>query len=119
MWSLAKGFCYIAIIVGFLIFFKSNPILTIIIILIILSLFSLYKRRKNNNGNFFGFGRVNASEDKNDFQEKLLLFLLIKQLDFGNSKNNNSKHDDMQHGNIDLINEIERIKQDLLSTLED
>ncbi|MFX1501153.1 MAG: hypothetical protein ACFFDH_09350 [Promethearchaeota archaeon] len=110
-----KGFCYIALILGFFIFYQQNPIYAIVIIVVFIGVYLFFKSRKSGSGRgVFGFlsGKSIQQESRMD---ELITLMMIQQLmnspsDINQTKDN--KKEEREH-------QIEKIKNEVLELLEE
>lgn len=108
-----KGLCYIALIIGFFMFYQQNPLYTIIILVLFLGVYVFFKSRSSGGGN----GILNFLSGKNPQQDNkiddLITLMMIQQLLNSNPQNhdhrNNTEHKD----------KIEKVKQEVLNLLEE
>ena len=108
-----KGLCYIALIIGFFMFYQQNPLYTIIILVLFLGVYLFFKSRSSGGGN----GILNFLSGKNPQQDNkiddLITLMMIQQLLTSNPQNhdvrNNTEHKD----------KIEKVKQEVLNLLEE
>jgi len=108
-----KGLCYIALIIGFFMFYQQNPIYTIIILVIFLGVYLFFKSRSSGGSN----GILNFLSGRNPQQDNkiddLITLMMLQQLLSPNPQNpeirNNTEHKD----------KIEKIKQEVLNLLEE
>ncbi|MFX0106023.1 MAG: hypothetical protein ACFE75_11095 [Candidatus Hodarchaeota archaeon] len=110
-----KGFCYIALIIGFFIFFQQNPIYAIIIIVLFVGVYLFFKSRSSGSkGGLFGFlsGKQPQQDSKID---DLITLMMIQQLMNPSSQNSDNQLKDKKRKNHD---EIDRIKKEVLDLLE-
>ncbi len=113
-----KGFCYIALIIGFFLFYQQNPMYAIVIIVLFFGVYIFYKSRTSTSGNgpmSFLAGRTNHQDTKVD---DLITLMMIQQL---MSSNHNSGNNDPIRRSEDekRIKKIEQTKQEILDLLRD
>lgn len=113
-----KGLCYIALIIGFFIFYQQNPVYAVIIIAGFIGLFVFFKSRKNSSkrGNFgFFSGRQTPQDNRID---DLIRLMMIQQLIASNS---NGSRDKMDNEDEDDQKEhyIEKTKREILELLDE
>lgn len=113
-----KGFCYIALIIGFFLFYQQNPMYAIVIIGIFIGVYIFYKSRTSTSGNgpmsFFA-GRTSHQDTKVD---DLITLMMVQQL--MNSNNNSGKNKSIRHSqDEERIEKIEQTKQEILDLLRD
>jgi hypothetical protein len=79
-----KIFIYFALIVGFLMFYQSNPVYTIVIIIIALGIYLFYRSRKGkgNGGRSRGGIRFLSGKEppQNDSTDDLITLMMIQQI---------------------------------------
>ena len=78
-----KGFCYIALIIGFFLFYQQNPIYAIVIIVLFFGVYIFYKSRTSTSGNrlmSFLAGRTSQQDTKVD---DFITLMMVQQLILG------------------------------------
>ena len=108
-----KGLCYIALIIGFFMFYQQNPLYTIIILVLFLGVYLFFKSRSSGSGNgIFNFlsGRNPQQDNKID---DLITLMMLQQLLSSNPQNHDVR-DNTEHND-----KIEKIKQEVLNLLEE
>ena len=74
-----KIFIYFVLLIGFLMFFQTEPVACIFILVIIAGGYILIKRKKGNSNGSFGFFGKNASP-RGQSSDPLIMFLLINEI---------------------------------------
>jgi len=116
-----KGFCYIALIIGFFLFYQQNPMYAIVIIVLFFGVYIFYKSRTSTSGNgpmsFFA-GRTNHQDTKVD---DLITLMMVQQLMNSNHHSGSSGSNSSQSHSQDeeRIEKIEQTKQEILDLLRD
>ncbi|MBD3196040.1 MAG: hypothetical protein GF317_13360 [Candidatus Lokiarchaeota archaeon] len=111
-----KGLFYLALIIGFIMFYQQNPLYAIIIIGIFFGIFIYFKARKyrntnNSNSKFsFLFGKPIGSPNNN---ANFLFYLLLTQM-FDNSETGIEDYDNNYRKKVQ---NIEDKKQEMLKLL--
>ncbi len=108
-----KGLCYIALIIGFFMFYQQNPLYTIIILVLFLGVYLFFKSHSSGGGN----GILNFLSGKNPQQDNkiddLITLMMLQQLLTSNPQNHdvriNTEHKD----------KIEKVKQEVLNLLDE
>jgi hypothetical protein len=112
-----KGYCYIALIIGFFVFFQQSPVYAIVVIVLFVGVYLFFKSRKSGGkGGGLGFftGKNTQQESRMD---DLITLMMIQQL-----MNSPSHPDDpREYGDHERErkNQIEKTKQEVLDLLED
>ncbi|MFX1377911.1 MAG: hypothetical protein ACFFA4_02360 [Promethearchaeota archaeon] len=112
-----KGYCYIALIIGFFIFYQQNPIYAIVIIALFIGVYLFFKSRSSgSNRSILGFfsGRNTQQDNRMD---DLITLMMIQQL-----MNSSSQSSDNRGGNDkkkEQDEQIDKIKQEVLELLEE
>jgi hypothetical protein len=114
-----KGFCYIALILGFFIFFQQNPVYAIVIIVIFIGVYIFFKSRKSGSqGGVFGFfSGKNAQQESR--MDDLITLMMIQQLLNSPSENSDNRRSKKVDFTNDHEEQIEKIKQEVLGLLEE
>jgi hypothetical protein len=112
-----KGYCYIALIIGFFVFYQQNPIYAIVVIVLFVGVYLFFKSRKTGRrGGAFGFfsGR-NVQQDNR--MDDLITLMMIQQLINSPSNSEDPKIDEQEARN--RSQKIEKVKQEILDLLDD
>jgi len=113
-----KGFCYIALIIGFFIFYQQNPLYAIGIIVLFFGVYIFYKSRTSTSGSgpmSFLAGRPNQQDTKVD---DLITLMLVQQL--MNSNHNGENKDSIRNsGKEERIEKIDQTKHKILDLIRD
>jgi hypothetical protein len=113
-----KGLCYIALIIGFFIFYQQNPVYAIIIIIGFIGLFLFFKSRKfsSKRGGFGFLSGRQASQDNR--MDDLITLIMLQQL--MNSNSNGSKDRIDQEEDYEFREKyIEQTKKEILDLLDE
>jgi len=112
-----KVLCYFAIIVGFMMFYQKDPILTVTIIVIGVGVYIFFKSRKGKGGivNAFFSGRSNSQDSKID---DLITLIILQQMFSTPSSNEISNGNKASEKNNTREEEIEKVKEEILTLLE-
>lgn len=111
-----KGLCYIALIIGFFMFYQQNPMYAIIVIALFVGVYIFFKSRSSRSrGRGLGFfsGKNVQQDSKID---DLITLMMIQQLmnspsQTNNNQGQNKKEEEDEH--------IDKIKKEVLELLED
>lgn len=109
-----KGLCYIALIIGFFIFYQQNPVYAVIIIVLFIGLYIFFKSRTSGGGGVLGFlsGKNPQQDSKID---DLIMLMMIQQLMSPNERDtpviDNKKEERKK--------QIEKIKNEVLDLLDE
>ena len=111
-----KGFCYIALILAFFIFYQQNPIYAIIIIVLFIVVYLFFKSRSTSGRSGFGFlsGKQTPRDTKID---DLITLMMIQQLISSSSHSNNSPI--RKEKKIECEHPIDKIKDEVLNLLDE
>ncbi|MFX1501407.1 MAG: hypothetical protein ACFFDH_10645 [Promethearchaeota archaeon] len=110
-----KGLCYIALIIGFFIFYQQNPLYAIVIIVLIVGVYIFFKHR-SSRGNI-GIIRFLSGRDPqhdNKIDDLFTLMMLQQLLDSNHNKNDLRR----EHNNNNDKNSTDKIKKEILGLLE-
>jgi hypothetical protein len=112
-----KGYCYIALIIGFFVFYQQNPVYAIIIIVLFIGVYLFFKSRSSgtNKGAFGFFSGKNTQQDKR--MDDLITLMMIQQLMNSPSDGTNNQVINEEKKEKDMY--IEKIKQEVLELLEE
>ncbi|MHA1490964.1 MAG: hypothetical protein ACTSRI_15120 [Promethearchaeota archaeon] len=110
-----KNFCYFALIIGFLIFYQQEPVLTLVIVAISAGSYFFFKRKKKSSkgassGLFFS-GKNQSSVNK--FKDLLVLMVLQEFFKDDPIEERPNKNQDKKE------EEIDKIKNEVLDLLEE
>lgn len=109
-----KGLCYIALIIGFFIFYQQNPVYAVIIIVLFIGVYIFLKSRTSGGGGVLGFlsGRNPQQDSKID---DLIMLMMIQQL-MNPSERETPVMDSKKEERRD---QIEKIKNEVLGLLDE
>lgn len=112
-----KGYCYIALILGFFVFYQQNPMYAIIIIVLFIGVYLFFKSRSSGSsrGVFGFFSGKNAQQDSR--MDDLILLIMIQQLMNSSSESNHNQGSNDKGKEQDQ--QIDKIKQEVLELLEE
>lgn len=112
-----KGYCYIALILGFFIFYQQNPMYAIIIIVLFIGVYLFFKSRSSGSsrGMFGFFSGKNAQQDNR--MDDLITLIMIQQLMNSTSESSDNRVIDDKKKEQDQ--QIDKIKQEVLELLEE
>ena len=112
-----KGYCYIALIIGFFVFYQQNPVYAIVIIVLFIGVYLFFKSRKSGGkGGAFGFlSEKNVPQDNR--MDDLIMLMMIQQLlnTPSQTSDNRVNEDNLK----DRKQQIDKIKQEVLDLLEE
>ena len=111
-----KGFCYIALIIGFFVFYQQNPMYAIIVIVLFVGVYLFFKTRlSGSKGRGLGFfSRKNTQQDSKI--DDLITLMMVQQL----MKSPSQKSDNQVQDKKEEEDEhIDIIKREVLELLED
>lgn len=111
-----KGFCYIALIIGFFVFYQQNPMYAIIVIVLFVGVYLFFKTRSSGSkGRGLGFfSRKNTQQDSK--MDDLITLMMIQQLmNSPSQKSDNQIQDNKEKED----KHIDKIKEEVLELLED
>ena len=114
-----KGYCYIALIIGFFIFFQQNPLYAVIIIGIILVGYLYFKsKRSGSTGGLFGFMKGNPQQQQqNSNLDDVITLMMIQQL-FNSPTTGSSDLPNLSKEENKKENHIEQTKREVLELLD-
>ena len=115
-----KAFCYLTLVLAFIMFYNKDPTVSLIILGIGIGLFLFIQTRKKSTSGakttgYFSFRKYPSSQ--NAMSDSLLTFLMLEQLNTGNIHNSREASNSNDERQIS-IDEIEQIKQEVLKLLE-
>jgi hypothetical protein len=111
-----KGYCYIALIIGFFVFYQQNPVYAIVIIVLFVGVYLFFKSRKSGSkAGIFGFFTSKNVHQENRMDD-LITLMMIQQLLNTPPQTNDNRIDEE---NENRKQEIDKIKQDVLNLLEE
>ena len=109
-----KGFCYIALILGFFIFYQQNPLYAIIIIVLFLGVYLFFKSRKASGSGPFSFFSGNQAQQNTQIDD-LITLMMLQQLMNSNGNREHPKNEKEQENKKN----IDRIKNEVLELLDE
>ena len=74
-----KGYCYIALIIGFFVFYQQNPIYAVVCIVIFVGVYLFFKSRKSG-ARGFGFLSGKGAQQQESRMDDLVTLMMIQQL---------------------------------------
>ncbi|MFW9822411.1 MAG: hypothetical protein ACFFE4_05725 [Candidatus Thorarchaeota archaeon] len=108
-----KGYCYIALAIGFFIFYQQNPVYAFVIIGVFIVGYLLFKSRKSGLGGS-RFLKGQSSQSTNNMDDLITLMILQQITNNSNSELRKlEEHNDTEHEHY-----IEKMKQEALSLLD-
>jgi len=115
-----KAFCYLTLVLAFIMFYNKDPTISLFILGIGIGLFLFIRARKKSSSGakttgYFSFRK--SPTRQNAMSDSLLTFLMIEQLNTGNIHNSRESSNSAEEGR-NSIDEIEQIKQEVLKLLE-
>jgi hypothetical protein len=119
-WTLTmKGFCYLALIIAFLAFYQSNPMIVLIILGILLGGYAYFKSKKTKKGGgsrLFGLLRNEPS----DLTSELLMSYLLIQQSLANHPSGDVSASGMKSEEQEALEQyVEGVKKEVLGMLDD
>ncbi|MFX0002957.1 MAG: DUF308 domain-containing protein [Promethearchaeota archaeon] len=112
-----KGYCYIALIIGFFVFYQQNPVYAIVIIVLFVGVYLFFKSRKaGGKSGIFGFFSGKATQQDNRMDD-LITLMMIQQLLNSPTQDIDNRAD--EENTREKKKEIERVKQEVLDLLDD
>lgn len=115
-----KAFCYLTLVLAFIMFYNKNPTISLLILGIAIGLFFFIRARKKSSAGakttgYFSFRK--SPPNQNVMSDSLITFLMLEQLNRGDI--HNSQESSISNENYQKnIDEIEQIKQEVLKLLE-
>ncbi len=109
-----KGFCYIALIIGFFIFYQQNPLYAIIIIVLFLGVYLFFKSRKSTGGGPFSFFSGNQSQHNTQI-DNLITLMMLQQLMNSNGNREHARNEKERENKVN----IDKIKNEILELLDE
>lgn len=112
-----KGYCYIALIIGFFVFYQQNPVYAIVVIILFAGVYLFFRSRKlGRRRGTFGFfsGKPSQHDERMD---DLITLMMIQQLLNTPSPARDSRLDE-EHTK-QKTQQIEKIKKEVLELLEE
>ena len=112
-----KGYCYIALIIGFFVFYQQNPVYAIIIIVLFVGVYLFFKSRSSgpNKGVFGFFSGKNTPQDNR--MDELITLMMIQQL--MNSPSDSTNNQVINEKKEEKDRYIDKIKKEVLELLEE
>ena len=116
-----KVVIYFALIVGFLMFYQTNPMYTIVIICIVLGTYLFYRSRRGNRGNSKGGNRFlsGGTNPQNDNMDDLITLMMIQQLFSPSPGSESLRYQLPNDKKQDEESEIDKTKREVLELLGD
>ena len=113
-----KGLCYIALILGFFLFYQQNPVYAIIVIVIFVGVFLFFKSRSSSKGGVFRFFS-GAQAQKDDKINDLITLMMIQQLLNPNDDRNNRPEYRPEFKKREKKDHIDKLKQEVFEILDE
>jgi hypothetical protein len=111
-----KGYCYIALIIGFFVFYQKNPVYAIVIIGLLIGVYLFFKARKSDRkSGTFGFFSGKTTQQSRRMDD-LITLMMIQQLLNSPSQTTNSIVDEDE--SKERKKQIDKIKQEILELLD-
>ncbi|MFX1310583.1 MAG: hypothetical protein ACFE9M_09915 [Promethearchaeota archaeon] len=112
-----KGYCYLALIIGFFIFYQQNPIYAIIIIVLFIGVYFFFKSRSSgSNRGFFGFLSGKNTQKDNRMDDLITLIMIQQLMNMPSDGTNNQVRNEMKE---EKDRNLEKLKQEVLELLEE
>ena len=111
-----KGFCLVAVVVGFLMFYQKEPVYTLIIIGVGLFFYLFYKARKSGNGLLGVLMSGNQTSQDRNFDD-LMALIMLQQLLSNNSQASSASRE-ISEKSQNRREEIEKIQREVLDLLD-
>lgn len=113
-----KGYCYIALIIGFFVFYQQNPMYALVMIALFVIVYLYFKSRKaGSSGGKFGFFSGKGNQQHDSRMDDLITLMMIQQLI------NSPAHDTDNHISEDSRKtreaQIEKSRQEVLALLDE
>jgi len=113
-----KGYCYIALVISFFIFYQQNPMYALVMIALFIIVYIYFKsRRAGSSSGKFGFfgGRGNQAHDSR--MDDLITLIMVQQLlNFSSPDTDNHMYEDSKKSRKE---QIEKTQQEVLELLEE
>ena len=113
-----KGYCYIVLILGFLIFFQQNPVYAVIIIVLFIGLYVFFKSRSSSKGGLFRFFS-GAQAQQDDKINDLIMLMMIQQLLNPNEDRNKNPEHRPDFKKREKKDQIDKLKQEIFEILDE
>jgi hypothetical protein len=114
-----KGFCYLALIIAFLAFYQSNPIIALIILGILLGGYAYFKSKKTKKGGGSRLFGLLRNEPSDSTSELLMSYLLIQQ-SLANHPSGDVSASGMKSEEQEALEQyVEGVKKEVLGMLDD
>ncbi|MFX0040160.1 MAG: DUF308 domain-containing protein [Promethearchaeota archaeon] len=111
-----KGYCYIALIIGFFVFYQQNPVYAITIIVLFVGVYLFFKSRKSSSkGGIFGFLSGKSIHQENRMDDLITLIMIQQLLNSPPQTTDNQ----IEEENENRKQEIDKVKQEVLNLLEE
>ena len=109
-----KAYCYLAVILGFILFYQQNPVYAIIVIgaITVGYLYIKSKRSQSGSSGFLGFMKGNPQQTTGNYDD-LITLMMLQQLFNSNTNHRVHEEDNSQK------EEIDHIKQEILDILDE
>jgi hypothetical protein len=121
-----KGFCYLFLILGFLLFFNKDPVFCIIIVGGGLGLYVLFKVRKkegssHGGGSGFFSRNIQPQNEQSETMKNLMMFMAMQQM-FSSQPQNTiplAKRNSVEVSDEKTNGKYDKDKQEILQLLEE
>lgn len=111
-----KGFCLVAVVVGFLMFYQKEPVYTLVIIGVGLFFYLFYKSKKSGKGVLGILMSGNQTSQDRNFDD-LMALIMLQQLISNNSHESSSSRE-ISEESQNRNEEIEKAKREVLDLLD-
>ncbi|MFX1419609.1 MAG: hypothetical protein ACFE9N_11875 [Promethearchaeota archaeon] len=111
-----KGYCYIALIIGFFVFYQQNPVYAVVIIALFVGIFLFFKSRKSGPRGF-GFFSGKGAQQQESRMDDLVTLMMIQQLLNTNSQDSDTRV--YKDSEKDRKHQIDKIKEEVLNLLDE
>jgi hypothetical protein len=113
-----KGLCYIAMIIGFFIFYQQNPVYAVLIIVLFVGIYLYFKSKKSFSTGKGRFGFLSGKQPPQDTQmDNLIKLMMIQQI--MNSNTNGSSQKIRENENKEKDQYLDKINQEIQEILDD
>lgn len=114
-----KMLIYLVLIIGFLMFYNSNPTMAIIIVLIAAGLFLFFRARKKGSTFRSTFFSSKGSQESNSKVDDLANLFMLQSLMNSNSRIYSNKSYSFEKRKNEKESEIDKTKQEVLAMLDE